>query len=302
MDIQSINLTESSQKLVAHMEHNNIMLKILAACLISVIINLFSDDYNYNLCDKILMYFALCLLLELYSRMYIECIEVLDNMMSFVKISIPVYFGVSAIFYDKIPVSVYGFFMIFIHIFQWLSANLIFPLQIFSVICTLLDGICSNFNFKRIKKQVISFVRVILGVYTTFFILGLKLTQTFSYSTQNVVLTGVQFALSKSIPVVGGFLSETAETLIASVILIHNSLGISTVLVILIMTFTPFAFIFLISLFIKLICSILNSFGNNKLIDTVYGFGECMCELSIIIVCCSVTFIIGLATEFITVR
>lgn len=281
---------------------NNIMLRLFLICLLSVVVNLFTDNYNYQLCDKILLYFTLCLLIELYSQMYVECMQSINAMMEFIEISIPVYFGVSMIFYDKIPISVYGFFVCFIHIFQWISTNLIFPLQSFSCVCTVLDGVCDNFNFKHIKKQIVGFVRIVLGIYTTFFILGLKITQTISYSSQNVIITGVQFALSKSIPVVGGFLSETAETLFSSVILLHNSIGVSSVVIILLMSFAPFLLIFAVSMLIKLFSSVLISFGNNKLIETVYGFGECMSELSIILVCCSVTFIIGLAIEFISVR
>lgn len=281
--------------------YKNIMLRLFSVCLIFMFFKIFFESQN-EYTDVIILFFVFGIVIELYLNMYTKCYKTVSGITEFIKATLPVYFGTTTIFTGKLPLSVYGVFVIFIGLFQWLCLVLIFPLQNFSFLCTALGGIYNGFDFAYLKKQITGIVRIILGAYTTFFILGMKLTQTISYSSQKVILTGVQYTLTNGIPVIGGFLSETAETLLSSVILLHNSVGISAVIVVFIIVFLPFITIFSISLIIKLSCSLLFTLFDSKFVKTVYEFGECICELSVVLLCCSVTFIIGLATEFISVR
>ena len=281
--------------------YKNIMLRLFYICIIFLLFKIFFESKN-EYTDIIMFFFVFGVIIELYFNMYDKCYKTVSGITEFIKATLPVYFGTTTIFTGRIPFSVYAAFVVFIGLFQWLCLLLVFPLQNFSFLCTVLGGIYSGFDFAYLKKQITGIVRIILGAYTTFFILGMKLTQTISYSSQKVILTGIQYTLTNGIPVIGGFLSETAETLFSSLILIHNSVGISAVVIIFMIVFLPFITIFIISLIIKLFCSVLFTIIDSKFIKTVYEFGECICELSVILLCCSVTFIIGLATEFISVR
>ena len=282
--------------------YKNIMLTIFWVCLLSLFINIFSYDLEARTNDTIINYFVSGLLIDIFITMYNTALETVKVIISFVNSSLPVYLAVTSVLSQQIPLSVYTVFIIFVAIFEWLVTYLMFPMISFKFICTILGSIYPDFNVISIKKFISGFIRTVLGFYTTFFVLGLKLTQTITYTNQKLVLTGIQFTVSKGVPVIGGFLSETAEALFSSIILLHNAVGVSCVFVILVIITVPFAVTFIVSLSMKLICTFVSAFSDNNTVNLVNSVGECICDIAIILLCAGVTFIIALSTEFITVR
>lgn len=289
------------QKIISNINgninYNKIMLTIIIICLFSVISNfvLKGDDTEYT--DKITLCTVGFVVFELYSNLYNIAQRTLESITGFMQMSMPVYFSISSVFYNKLPYGVYSFLLFFVDIFQYASINFIFPSISLLLILTTVTALCPDFDTSSIKKIVNSLIMWLLGLYTTIFVIGIKITQTLVYGSGKIFLSGIKYVVSHGVPVVGNFLSDTAETLINSVILLHNSFGIAGIIVIIFIVFSPAILIFLHALIFSLVGSVFTTLSKSQVCNYILSVSSHFYLLLAVLLCASVTFIIVISTE-----
>lgn len=277
--------------------HNRIMYTIIAICLLSVILRTCAYEKFSNTYNRIFICSASLILINLYSELYETANKVIDNLAGFMNVSLPVYFGISASLTDKLPFAVYGVFAGLVVVFHRGTVCFVLPAITVSAILGISENICTYFDTSAIRKYINNVINWLLGLYTTFFVAVLKLSQIGAYGTDKLVMSGIRYTLSHSIPVVGGFLSEIAGAVITSTLILHNAVGLGCVFVIALIAVVPFLMIFTISCILKLISSSLSGIAHKGLCNVIMCFGDCMCELSVIMLCGCVTFIIGVGIQ-----
>jgi stage III sporulation protein AE len=278
--------------------HNIIMYTIMLICVVSVILRTTGNEKFKDIYGQIFVSSASVLLIQIYADLYSVAENVIDNLAGFMGVSLPVYFGISASITDKLPFSVFGVFTIFVSLFRWGTLSLIMPAISVSSMLGISENICLCFDTAGIRKFINSAVNWLLGLYTTFFVAVLKLTQICAFGTDRLVMSGVRYTLSRSIPVVGGFLSEVAGAIITSTLILHNAVGIGCVIVIAMIAVLPFIILMIISFILKFTASLLSGIAYKNLCNVILCFGESICELAVIMLCGCVTFIIGIGIQF----
>ena len=89
-----------------------------------------------------------------------------------------------------------------------------------------------------------------------------------------ITVRTTKFALSKYIPVIGGYLSEGFNTVMAGSVLIKNSVGLTGV-VILLVTVLPFIVnLVILSLSVKLAAAIVEPLGNARIVELLVGLSK----------------------------
>ncbi len=277
--------------------NNKIMFTLLAICFFSCLLKLVHSEKSNNYSELVMVCFVSSLFTNIYIKLYETASQAVISTVGFMQVTLPVFFSVSSVFINKIPVSVYSIFLIFINFFQYLAINIIFPAINILLVLSVSQAIYPQFDICAIKKFILNLIHWLLGLYTTFFIIGVKLTQTVTYGTQRLFLTGIKYAVSRSVPVVGSFLSDTAEAMISSVVLLHNSIGVAGIAIIIIIVFAPFAAILFISAVFRLSGSVFYSVSKSSICNLFVAFSECLTELAVVLICVSVTFVIAVATE-----
>ncbi len=278
--------------------HKNIMYTLIAICFVSVVLKGSAWEKYRDAYGQILACAAAFVLLNLYVEFYTMAENVINNLAGFMNVSLPVYFGISASVTGRLPFSVYGLFAGFVALFQWGTVYFVLPAITIVALFGTSENICAYFDTSGIRKYIVSTVNWLLGLYTTFFVAILKISQIGAYGTDKLVMSGIRYTLSHSIPVVGGFLSEIAGAVITSTLILHNAVGIGCVLVIGLIAIVPFAIIFAVSFVLKLIASLMSSVAYKEVCNMIMCFGECLCELSVIMLCGCVTFVIGIGIQF----
>lgn len=277
--------------------NNKIMYTLIVVCLFSCMIKIIEGNKSDNYSELAIVCFVSGVFTHIYLWLYEIALQTVNSTVGFMQVTLPVFFSVSSVFMNKIPVSVYSTFFIFTNIFQNLVVNIIFPAINIILVLSIVNAVCPDCDTISVKKFILNIVHWMLGLYTTFFIIGIKLTQTITYGTQRLFLTGIKYAVSRSVPIVGSFLSDTAETMISSVVLLHNSIGVAGIVIIIILVFAPFAAIFLLSMIFRLIGSFFSFVSKSNVCSLFIAFSDCLTELAIVLICVSVTFIIAVATE-----
>lgn len=278
-------------------DRNKIMYTIIAICLFSVILRSSTYDKQRNIFGQILVCSGALILLQLYSELYMMAKNVIHNLTGFMNVSLPVYFAISASLAEKLPFSVYGVFTAFVTLFHYGTVHFVLPAITIASMLGISENLCPHFDTSAIRKYINTSVNWLLGLYTTFFVAVLKLSQIGAYGTDKLVMSGIRYTLSHSIPVVGGFLSEIAGSVITSTLILHNAVGLGCVIVISMIALVPFLMIFTISFILRLIASLMSGVAYKELCNIIMCFGECLCELSVIMLCGCVTFIIGIGIQ-----
>lgn len=115
------------------------------------------------------------------------------------------------------------------------------PLVYINIFAATANAAARNESLRRISdlsvKVVSSSLKFILGAFVSY----ITVSGLVSGSVDKAGLKTAQFAIGGTVPVVGGIISEAAETVIAGASLIKNTIGVFGMLVVLAACVTPFA-------------------------------------------------------------
>ena len=101
-------------------------------------------------------------------------------------------------------------------------------------------------------------------------------------SFDSISIKSAKFALSSYIPILGGYLSEGFDIIMASCVLVKNALGLTAFLILLGIIITPIIKILLLSFSLKIVSSIVEPLGENNLSNLLYDTAG---HLNLLIAC-----------------
>ena len=274
------------------LDHKQIMLTIIALVFFSCIIKCLSDNNKY--CDIAFDIIMSLVLLELFSKIHLIAKNTLSDIETFIGNSIPVYLGLNTVITGKIP-YINTFFLTGQYMFFKICHNIMLPAVSLSVFFSIIGSLNDGLDFSNIKSNILTSANWINGIFTTVFLSALKILDLIIFSSDKIMYSGIKYTLAKSIPAVGGYVSESLGALIGSVYGISKVCGSALCVILVIRILLPVLQICLYSIFIKLISYIASLFTVKNVVGLLNDFSRCIGQLSIIIVICAVIFIIGLS-------
>lgn len=158
-------------------------------------------------------------------------------------------------------------------LFQIISKVLI-PLTYAYVATAAIHAALENAGLKRLSGTLKGLVTGALTTLMLVFVGYLTISGVISGTTDAISLKTAKFAISGSVPVVGGVLSDAAETVLVSAGLLRNAVGIFGTLVILGVCLTPFLRMGIHYLVYKLtaaLCATVSAGKLTGLIDAISG-------------------------------
>ena len=105
-----------------------------------------------------------------------------------------------------------------------------------------------------------------------------------------ISIKATKYALSNSIPIVGGFIKDGFDLVIAGSILIKNAIGITCVIILFYMILSPVLYLVTFSILLKLVCAIIEPITDNKITSFCLGMSKCISYLLVAII--SVSFML----------
>lgn len=130
---------------------------------------------------------------------------------------------------------------------------IIVPLLNISLILKIITSISSTVNLTKLSNTFKSFAMWIIGVAFALFIGVLGLETSVGTSVDSITVKTTQAAVSNLVPVVGKFLSDSAEIVMGASEIIGKSLGVIGIIVLIIVLLIPVIKLIVISLIYKLL-------------------------------------------------
>ena len=150
----------------------------------------------------------------------------------------------------------------------------VMPMSFFLIVFSSVSGLSQSLKTEKFSAFVSSAIKWILGICATVFTLFLSVQGLTAGTYDGISLRITKYAVSNSVPVVGGFLKDGAELFVASGILIKNALGICGLILVVSSVLAPIVELVALSLFLKLAAGITEPFTDGRMSSFVFGLAK----------------------------
>lgn len=159
-------------------------------------------------------------------------------------------------------------------------------------------SIASNFSYSiklnKFSEFTVSIIKWIIGIIITVYSLFLSVQGLTSATFDGISIKAAKYALSNSIPIVGGFIKDGFDLVVAGSVLIKNSVGILVIFSIFFVIISPILTMSVFSLLLKLVAGIIEPISDVRISNFCFSLSK---TISYLIAC---VFVVGLML-FITV-
>lgn len=169
------------------------------------------------------------------------------------------------------------------------------PLICFSAILSVAGNINEKVqisNFCRVLKSVSKWVMVaIITVFTS-------ISALYGFSAPSLdALSGkaVKFAVGSLVPVVGGFLSDTLDTVLSGTRLMKNAVGVSGMVSLCVMSLIPVLKIFIIQLLLKVGAALCEPIADKRISNMMWEMSDSIMMIFAVVVMITVLFLINIS-------
>ncbi|MBR6802171.1 MAG: stage III sporulation protein AE [Eubacteriaceae bacterium] len=152
---------------------------------------------------------------------------------------------------------------------EFIINNILIPLSVCMFVMNIMDAISDGINLKNIVGLMKKSSTVMLGISFTV-ISGIINIEGITFSgADNIGLKAVKYAAGSLIPVVGGFLSGSVDTVLSLLGVVKNGVGILGVLTVISVMLIPLMRLLLIYAAMKLISAVMSIFSSDTTSDLI---------------------------------
>ncbi|MBE6607488.1 MAG: hypothetical protein E7633_02880 [Ruminococcaceae bacterium] len=120
-----------------------------------------------------------------------------------------------------------------------LCGKLLLPIMQISFSATLMSGIVSGVNISRLVQMIRNIFTSLLVFLMTVISVILSFQTIIAHSSDTVAMRSIKYAISHSVPVIGGLVSDSARTLATGFTLMKNSIGFVGIVIIILISLGP---------------------------------------------------------------
>ncbi len=177
-----------------------------------------------------------------------------------------------------------------------LIKNVITPLVFLRAVCAMLCAVTNNSSlgefvglFSKLHKTLLTFSMSLFAG-----ILGISSFAATSFDS--LAARGVKFAVSASVPVVGGSISEAMSSVAESAMLLKNAVGIAGVIMLFAIFMMPLLKIWALSLAFNLTAAFTAPVAEKRTVEVIRNLGDCISMLFSSLACMGTIMIIAIAS------
>jgi len=237
----------------------------ISVIIIAVICGFLHKNRNTNIGESVseITYFAaiLSIILLLMVKIYplIKNTEiVIKNIAKLIEIMSPIIVTLMVAVGGNVSASVYKpIVAFFTGAFVNVVLNIIVPLILLFAVFNVGASFSSVIKFNKFADFCAGAIKWILGILATIFGLFLSIQGLTSAHFDGISLKAAKYAISNSVPIVGGFLKDGFDIVIAASVLIKNSIGVCGIVVLIYLILSPVLYLSVLSILLKLCAAIL---------------------------------------------
>ena len=210
------------------------------------------------------------IILNSFHHVFTYARDTITMMSDFMLALLPLMLGLLASFGQVISVSFFHPVIVFlIHVSGLLISKFIFPLLYLSALLLIISQLNENFPLTHLADLFRTLSIGTLAVFLSVFLGIVSVQGTASAVQDGVALKTTKFITGNFIPVVGRTFTEAADTVLSTLLLMKNTIGMVGLLIILFIAVFPAFKILVISFIYKLCAALLQPLGDSPVIGSL---------------------------------
>ncbi len=172
--------------------------------------------------------------------------------------------------------------------------KVIVPIFICSFVLNIIGHLSSNIKLDKFNSFLSSLFKWLIGITFTIFFAVISIQGISAGSFDSVSLRTAKFTISSYVPVMGGYLSQGMDLILASGVLIKNSIGLVGILIIISSILSPILEIIVFSLMLKAVSAVLQPLNNNRITNFLHATSKTITMLSTCIIAVSFMYFLSI--------
>lgn len=181
-----------------------------------------------------------------------------------------------------------------VYILGILMDKCILPVAYFSAILGIVNNIGGRVEIGTLNKLFLSFSKWLLTGTLTLFSAILTLYGFGTSALNTMAAKGIKFAVGSLVPVVGGLLSETVETVISGTNLLKNAVGTAGMITVVSMLAIPVIKIWIMMMLLKVTAAFCEPFSDKRIVGVLLGVADAVSAIFQMVITAGVLFVISI--------
>ena len=152
--------------------------------------------------------------------------------------------------------------------------QIIMPMVVVVIVFTMISSLSNGVKLSKLTSFFSSGIKYSLTAVFSLFVTFLTAQGLTGGIIDTVSIKTAKFAMQSYVPIVGGYLSDGFDLMMASFVLIKNSLGLISLFALLIMIASPLVNIIVFSLGLKLASGIIEPIGDSKISKMIFDLSK----------------------------
>lgn len=169
---------------------------------------------------------------------------------------------------------------IFSNISSKVFSSIIIPIFTLSFCFGVIGNLSNNVKLDKFNSFLSSLFKWLVGILFTIFFAMLSVQGITAGSFDSVSIRTMKFTMSSYVPVLGGYLSQGMDVILASSVLIKNAVGFVGILMLFTSILAPILEIVVVSLLLKVASAILQPLNNERITNFLHTTSKCVLMLS----------------------
>ena len=276
-----------------------IVLNLLLISVFSAIINVLSSSFGQKTSSEAAFFACFTLMSGLSLKCFMTALDygmsVIESMTDFITKLSPMFMLTVAA--TGKPMSAAAFRPVLsgaVYIISLLKKNTLMPLMTFSAVLGVAGNISDKVQISNFCRVVRSITKWLMAAVITIFT-GISAIYGFSTPALDAMSAkAVKFAVGSLVPVVGGFLSDTLETIISGTRLMKNSVGTAGIIVLLSICIIPILKIGVVQLVLRLAASVAEPVTDTRISKMLWEISEDVTLIFGVVIMTAVLFLINI--------
>ncbi|MDD2445667.1 MAG: stage III sporulation protein AE [Clostridia bacterium] len=152
--------------------------------------------------------------------------------------------------------------------------HILMPIFIFSLVFSIVSNLSNSVRLDKLSGFLNSLFKWIIGIVFTIFMGFLAIKGITAGSVDSISFKTARYSLSTYIPILGGYLSEGLNVILASCLLIKNAIGASGLLLLFASVIVPLLQLVIFMLCLKLTGAILQPLSDNRISNFISSISK----------------------------
>ena len=228
-----------------------------------------------------------------------ECLEMAHGAISdqvlFMKVSIPVYTALSMSSGNvSAATRMEPVFLYFIQLIGSFLEKFILQLVFWISVLNMINCMTDKFSIKKLIDFIKQSIKWFLGIIMTLFIGILSMSGIATSITDGLGIKTLKFAVGNFIPVVGGLLSDSVSTVLSSISILKNTLGIAGAITIVFICITPIIKMISLIAIYKLAAGLIEPTCDKRITNMISESGNALTFVLLILLSVTIMFVLGI--------